>query len=239
MAAEAAARMGAGLVSAATHSAHIPAFLARRPEIMARGAEDEDSLRTLLEQASVVVIGPGLGRSDWSRLALRLALDAGHDRALPLLLDADALNLVAAGETAPLPPRIVLTPHPGEAARLLATTTSHVQADRLAAALELQARYGGVCVLKGAGTLICHAGVDGRRLERCDQGNPGMATGGMGDVLSGIIGALLAQHLGLADAARLGVCLHAAAADEAARDGERGMLACDLLPWLRQLANPA
>jgi ADP-dependent NAD(P)H-hydrate dehydratase / NAD(P)H-hydrate epimerase len=152
----------------------------------------------------------------------------------PLVVDADALNLLAEH------PRArgdwVLTPHPGEAARLLGTATAQVQADRFAAADLLAERYRGVCVLKGAGTLVRAAGGP---TWLCDEGNPGMASGGMGDVLTGVIAGLLAQGAGLEQAARAGVHLHARAGDLAAAEGgERGLLATDLLAHLRRLANP-
>ena len=152
-------------------------------------------------------------------------------------MDADALNILATGRVIKKPCRDnwILTPHPGEAACLLGCSSTEVQQDRFAAATALQQRYGGVVILKGAGTLV----VDNENTlpGLCYYGNPGMATGGMGDVLSGVLGALLAQHLSPADAARLGVCLHAFAADEASVDGVRGMMATDLIPHLRRLVN--
>ncbi len=183
----------------------------------------------MLEAADVLVVGPGLGQSPWSIQLLQLALATGK----PLVLDADALNLLAAGTLAgggPVSNR-VLTPHPGEAARLLGCATAEVQADRFAAVSALQQRYGGVVVLKGNGTLITGGG----DILLSDYGNPGMASGGMGDVLSGVIGALLAQHLPPLEAAALGVCLHGAAADSAAGAGQRGLAASDLIPAMRLL----
>lgn len=187
-------------------------------------------LAPLLNRANVVAIGPGLGRGRWSRSLLARVLQSR----LPLVVDADALNLLA--EEPLRRDGWVLTPHPGEAARLLGCTTADVQADRFHAAASLQQRFGGVIVLKGAGTLIA----DGRArpVAVCTDGNPGMATGGMGDVLAGIIGGLIAQGMPPADAAEMGVCLHGAAADRAARAGERGMLATDLMPEIRYLLNP-
>lgn len=229
MAGRAALRSGAGLVSVATHPIHAPALLAVQPELMIRGVEQATELSSMLKRASVVVLGPGLGQGDWGKALHRAVLDSG----LPCLLDADALNLLA-GQ----PVRRndwVLTPHPGEAARLLDTDTGRIQADRFAAAQALTERYGGAVVLKGAGSLIA---CDGQPPSVCDQGNPGMATGGTGDVLSGVIGALMAQGHAPFDAAELGVCMHAAAGDLAARRGERGMAATDLIPYLRRLANP-
>lgn len=231
MAAEAAARCGAGLVSAATRAANLPGFNARRPEIMAHGVEARGELDGLLDRASAVAVGPGLGQKAWAEQLLQRVTDTR----LPLVLDADALNLLAQGHAVGDPARghWILTPHPGEAARLLGTDTRTVQADRFAAARAIQSRYGGVVVLKGAGTLVA----DGEAVAVCPYGNPGMASGGMGDVLSGVLVALLAQGLSPGDAARLGVCLHSVAADRAAEDGMRGLLATDLLQPLRQLVG--
>ncbi len=230
LAGEAAARSGAGLVSLATHPQQVAAVGADRPELMCHAISDPSELRPLLERATVVAVGPGLGQSPWAQALFDAALGSG----LPLVVDADALNLL---KDAPQHrDRWVLTPHPGEAARLLGCDTGEIQRDRFQAVGRLQARYGGVAVLKGAGTLV-QAG--GNRLPAvCSQGNPGMASGGMGDVLTGIIAALLAQGFGLEDAACTGVCLHGAAADAAAAAGERGLLASDLFGPLRRLANP-
>jgi hydroxyethylthiazole kinase-like uncharacterized protein yjeF len=229
MAAEAAARVGSGLVSLATHAAHTGAIVASRPELMAHAVESPAELGPLLERATVVAVGPGLGQSSWSSGLLARVLESR----LPLVLDADALNLLARDPSRS--ERWILTPHPGEAARLLETSAEVIQRDRFAAVTALRQRYDGVVVLKGAGTLV--AVVDGPP-GICTHGNPGMASGGMGDVLTGVIAGLLAQGLSRPDAAQLGVCLHGAAADAAATEGERGMLAGDLMPWLRRLANP-
>jgi NAD(P)H-hydrate epimerase len=149
-------------------------------------------------------------------------------------VDADALNLLA---KKPIVRKSwILTPHPGEAARLLKITPQDVQQDRMSALQALQTFYDGVCMLKGAGSLIS---APHQLPALCDTGNPGMATGGMGDVLSGVIGGLVAQGIPLADATKLGVCMHATAGDLAAIDGERGMVALDLMPYLRKLANGA
>lgn len=228
MAAEAAARVGAGLISVATRTDHAALMNLARPELMCHGVESRAELEPLLERATVVAIGPGLGRSAWARELF----DAVLATELPLVVDADGLNLLA--EHPLQRENWVLTPHPGEAARLLGTPTGEIQADRYAAVHELQARYGGAIVLKGSGTLI--AGGDGPP-SVCTAGNPGMASGGMGDVLTGVIAGLLAQKLGLTEAATLGVQLHAAAGDEAALDGERGLLATDLMPALRRGVN--
>ncbi|MDG2412819.1 MAG: NAD(P)H-hydrate dehydratase, partial [Halioglobus sp.] len=228
MAAEAALRCGAGLVSVATRPEHVAALVARAPEAMPRGVSSDEEFTPLLEAADVLVAGPGLGDSAWSRQLLHRSLASGK----PVLLDADALTMRAKGvvEDSGAGPRI-MTPHPGEAARLLGTTAAVVQADRFAAIEELQARYSATVVLKGNGSLIA----DREQTLLCDYGNPGMASGGMGDVLSGVIGSLWAQGLTTIEAAALGTCLHGAAADIAAEEGQRGLLATDLLPRLRAL----
>ena len=231
MASQAATRVGAGLVSCATRPEHIAAVIGRCPEIMVHGVISGQEVEPLLQRASVVVVGPGLGRGSWGEQLLQQVCKLD----VPLVVDADALNLLADGRVIKKTYREnwILTPHPGEAARLLNCSTADVQADRFAAVLELQGRYGGAVVLKGAGTLIADADNDIPGLS-C-YGNPGMASGGMGDVLSGVLGGLLAQGLSVSQASRLGVCLHGKAADLAAKDGERGLLATDLIPHFRAL----
>ena len=229
LAAEAAARCGTGLVSVATREAHAQSLTAMRPELMCHGVEKPAQLRALLSRASAVAIGPGLGQEKWGRAMLGTILESR----LPLLLDADALNLLL--KEPRRHDKWVLTPHPGEAARMLGCSISEIQQDRFSAITSLEASYGGVVVLKGCGSLILAA--DGE-MALCSEGNPGMACGGMGDLLTGVIAAFIAQGMGLRQAARLGVALHAAAGDSAAREGERGMLAADLLPHLRTLLNP-
>jgi NAD(P)H-hydrate epimerase len=232
MAAEAAARCGAGLVSAATRGEHVAALLSRRPEIMVRGVSGGNDLQAMLDRPGAIAIGPGLGSSPWSEQLLQRVADT----AVPLVVDADALNMLAAGRVVENPQRDdwILTPHPGEAARLLQCSSADIQADRFAAVRQLQQRYGGVAVLKGAGTLICADDV----VYLSSYGNPGMASGGMGDVLSGVLVSLLAQGLKPLHAACLGVCLHGAAADRAAGvAGMRGLLATDLLPHLPRLLD--
>jgi NAD(P)H-hydrate epimerase len=231
MAGEAAARCGAGLVSIATRAAHAGLQAAVRPELMFHGIENLDDLAPLFGRATVVAIGPGLGRGDWGRDVLRAALASNK----PLVVDADGLNLLAAEPT--YRENWILTPHPGEAARLLKMTPSEVEADRFTAVEDLALRFGGVAVLKGAGSLIASK-ADGL-VALCAAGNPGMASGGMGAVLTGVIAALVAQGFSLFAAARAGVHLHGQAGDLAAgAGGERGLLATDLLPFLRQLVNP-
>jgi len=229
MAAEAAARSGAGLVSVATHPEHAALLNQGRPELMVHAVSSVADLQPLLERATVVALGPGLGCSDWAR-ALYSAVLASS---LPIILDADGLNLLV--ETPVNRESWVLTPHPGEAARLLGCSSSKIQKNRFSAVAKLQQRYGGVAVLKGVGTLIRSTADEMPLL--CRAGNPGMASGGMGDLLTGIIAALIAQGLSLEDAASAGVTLHSEAADKAAEAGERGMLATDLLLPIRHLLN--
>ena len=226
LSAESALRSGAGLVSLATRSEHVPAALARLPEVMARGVHSANQLMALLEKVSVIVIGPGLGDMAWGKSLLSVAANARH----PQVWDADALNLLAAGHVA-LPADCVITPHPGEAARLMGISTAEVQADRLKVARALSQKFNAVTVLKGAGSLI--ASPDGR-VARCDQGHPAMASAGLGDVLAGLIGALLAQGLPAFEAASLAVWLHVTAGDRQGSFG-RGLAASDLIPAIRQL----
>lgn len=236
MAAQAAARTGAGLVSCATRPEHIAAIVARCPEVMAHGVNGLGELKPLLDRATAIVVGPGLGQSAWSEQMLLGAWQCAQEKSLPLLIDADALNLLAQGSIIESPhyENWVLTPHPGEAARLLNCANIEIQRDRFAAANALQERFGGAVILKGAGSLI--ASKDG--IDVVNYGNPGMASGGMGDVLSGIVGGLLAQRFAPARAAALAACLHGRAAELAAQKGERGLLATDLISHLRELLNP-
>ncbi|RTR00781.1 NAD(P)H-hydrate dehydratase [Halomonas nitroreducens] len=231
LAAEHAARLGAGKVSLATAPEHVIASLVRRPEVMVHGVRGAADLGELPGQADVLVVGPGLGQGSWGQAMLQAALAAAR----PLVVDADGLNLLASRFTGQQRDDWILTPHPGEAGRLLGIEPAEVEADRPAAVLALQRRFGGVVILKGAGSLV--AGPAG--LAVCPYGNPGMASGGMGDALSGILGALLAQGLATERAARLGVVVHALAADMAAGEGgERGLLAGDLASCARILVNP-
>jgi NAD(P)H-hydrate epimerase len=221
MAGEAAYRAGAGLVSVATHPDHAALVSIACPELMTHGVDDDAALHAAAQRATVIALGPGLGTGKWSAMLFQAALDLD----LPLVVDADGLNLLARE-----PGRRddwVLTPHAGEAARLLGTSASEIQSGRLRAVRAVADRFGGVCVLKGAGTLIAQAG-DGA-VWRCDAGNPGMASGGMGDVLTGAIAGLVAQQLAPLDAARAAVWAHATAGDRCAeRIGETGFLASDV-----------
>ncbi|MBD9482731.1 NAD(P)H-hydrate dehydratase [Pseudomonas sp. PDM14] len=226
LSAESALRSGAGMVSLATRAEHLAAALARRPEIMCAAVESTYQLPDLCDRADVLVVGPGLAQAAWGRSMLSAVAASRR----PQVWDADALNLLAAG-VVELPADSVITPHPGEAARLLGCNTAEVQADRPAAALALARRFQAVVVLKGAGSLV--ASPDGRLLL-CDRGHPAMATAGLGDVLAGLVGALRGQGLDAFDAAALGVWLHASAGQQVGEQG-RGLAASDLIPVIRQL----
>lgn len=223
-------RSGAGLVSVATRAPHALALVGAQPEAMFHGVEHASALDELARRSDALALGPGLGTGVWSAALFERALRAGK----PLVLDADALNLLARSPSARLPAHTILTPHPGEAARLLGCDTAQVQRDRLAAARALRERYGAIVVLKGTGTLIV-----GERVQLCPYGNPGMGVGGSGDVLTGVIVALLVQGLATEVAAATGVLVHALAGDRAAACGERGMIPSDLVEALRSVVNPA
>ncbi len=226
LAAQACYRVGAGRVKVVTRPEY--AFMATMicPEIQSFGVATAEQLEPIIEKATVLVVGPGLGQDAWANAIAQELLQSN----LPTLVDADALHLLAAQ-----PHRRdnwILTPHLGEAAALLYTTTLALKSQQQEAVISMQAQYGGVAVLKGAPTWI--AVPNGKTPFFCAQGNPGMATAGMGDVLSGVIAGLLAQGVSLEAAAKLGVVLHAKAGDSAAKQGARGMIASDLFPYLRK-----
>ena len=224
-------RSGAGLVQVATRQAHADALLARIPEVMVQAVEHAHDIDSALLQADGIALGPGLGQGVWGHVLFEAALSVDK----PLLLDADALNLLAK-QPRSLPAATILTPHPGEAARLLDMQVADVQADRLSAAQALSERFACVVVLKGAGTLVA---APGQVMRLVAAGNPGMAVAGMGDLLAGTIAALHVQGLNAFDAATAGALLHAVAGDAAANEGgERGLMPSDLLPHLRRLSNP-
>jgi NAD(P)H-hydrate epimerase len=229
LAGEACLRVGAGLVTVAVAPDNVPAISSGRPELICLPLTDAEALREPADKADIIAIGPGLGRTPWARAALETVLRSGK----LLVVDADALNIIAESSV-PVYADWILTPHPGEAARLLGTHTDDIQHDRLAALDRLVERYRGTVVLKGAGTLV---GAPGRIPALCEPGNPGMATAGMGDVLTGTIAGILAQCRDAWLAARVGVLVHAMAGDAAARTGERGLLASDVARELRNCVN--
>jgi NAD(P)H-hydrate epimerase len=228
LAAEAALRVGAGLVSVATRQSHASLINVGRPELMCHGVEDVAELNPLLEKASVVAIGPGLGQEQWGEKMFSQVIESGK----PLVMDADALNLLANKDFSF--DNWVLTPHPGEAARLLGCSTSEIAQDRFTAVSKIQNQYGGVVALKGAGTLVR----TGEETTISTTGNPGMASGGMGDTLTGMIAGLIAQGMTLESATTSAVYLHGKAADLSVQHhGEAGLLASDLMPIIRKMVN--
>ena len=228
LAAGAAMRSGAGLVSLATRPEHVTAALVRHPELMVTGLDDTAALPALCDGKSVIIIGPGLGRDEWAQQCLQHAVAAG----LPLICDADALNLIAENAVI-VPPETpwIVTPHPGEASRLACVATVEVESDRVSWAATLAERYAAVVILKGAGTVIASPSKDDQACI-CVGGNPGMATGGMGDVLAGLTGALVAQGLSLMEASALGVATHARAGDLAWERYGVGLTATDVMNGL-------
>lgn len=232
LAAEAAARTGAGTVTLATRPEHVSPALARCPSLMVHGITHGSELSPLIESADAIVCGPGVGKGAWGQQMLQLVAASGK----PMVLDADALNLMAL-RVAKKADNHILTPHPGEAARLLGLTVPEVEADRIGAARHIQRQFGGTVLLKGAGTIVD----SGDELPGVLGGsNPGMATGGMGDVLSGVLGGLLVQGLELSVSARLAAALHLAAADRAALSkGYMGLLPTDVIDILPTILGEA
>jgi len=243
LASTAAARCGSGLTSAWVARQCATSIVNHTPEVMAVGV-DESDITSLVSQYSLanntIVIGPGLGQSGWAKTWLSAISNNDKMTNLPQVWDADALNWLAKQDKShknKYNPHRILTPHPGEAARLLGISTFSVNQDRYGTAQRIAEIYGGVCVLKGTGTIVA----DDKGFQVvCAVGNPGMASGGMGDVLAGMVGALLSQGLSLMNAAILGVCIHGEAADKAAGKGAyyRGLLASDLFEHLPRLLNP-
>ncbi len=223
LAGRAALRTGAGLVSVLSVAEHLDQPVLSQPELMGRKCDALSGGEQAFAGADAIVFGPGIANSRWSQELFR----GLPQQDCAQVVDAGGLRLLA---TAPdHRPNRVLTPHPGEAAALLNVKTSVIQVDRIAAAREIQDRFGGICVLKGVGTVIAGE----HQVEICDRGNPGMASAGMGDVLSGVIGALLASGQSPWDAARQGVWWHAAAGDLGRSDlGERALLASDVIERL-------
>ena len=222
-------RTGAGLIKIATDKANIPSINASRPELMTVDFTDLDSVKEALEWTDVIAIGPGLGLGEHAEQLLDLVLNADK----PTVVDADALTLMSRRDLS-YSKRTILTPHPGEAARLLSCSISKINDNRYWAVYELQKRCGGIVLLKGAGTLVC----DGSRIVLIKEGSPALASGGMGDILTGIIASLKAQGLTLMQAACAGACIHGRSGYLSGENcGLIGTAACDLLPYIRYLVN--
>lgn len=234
LAAESALRAGAGLVRVASLPEHLGVIVGARPELMFRAVLQPADLAGSLADADVIAVGPGLGRDAWAESMLEAVLSARRPGQF-VVADADALNLIADGRGAPRSDHWILTPHPGEAARLLGCSAADVQHDRLGALRQLCEQRGGTIVLKGATTLVGHAGEIPRL---CDRGNPGMSVPGMGDVLTGALAGILAQAGRPFAAANAAVWAHAVAGDRCAAAGVRGVLALEVAQELRAVLAP-
>ncbi|MBT8126627.1 MAG: NAD(P)H-hydrate dehydratase [Gammaproteobacteria bacterium] len=232
LAARAALRAGAGLVSVVTRKEHINAVVAVCPESMVHGSANGELAPGLLENADYLAIGCGLGKDAWAQRLLYTALNS----VLPMVVDADALNLLANIERAMLTEESIITPHPGEASRLLQMPTGKIQQDRFLTAQLLEQKYNAQVVLKGSGTII----QQGNATFVTAGGNPAMATAGMGDVLTGMISALAAQQAAMVSDVRKAVInavsVHALAGDIAARGDDRGLMATDVIEHIREAA---
>ena len=237
LAGEAALRCGAGLVSIACRPEHVAAVVAQRPELMCHALDSDlrqlsKKLKKLIQSADCIVVGPGLGQDDWARQIFSVV----RETTLPTIVDADALNLLAKDSDGKQRNKWILTPHPGEASRLLQTTSQVIQSSRFEAIKNLQTRYGGTIILKGNGSLVMDS--EGN-ISVCTAGNPGMGSAGMGDVLSGVLAACVAQTGEIDLSAQVATLVHALAADLAtSATGERGLIASDLFGYLHQLVNP-
>ena len=232
---KAAIKIGAGLVSLATRSEHLQAALSFAPEVMTKPVDSGQSLENYLDFPTVICLGPGLGKDYWSEQMIYKSLENSHKNKTPILIDADGLNLLPEfSKKLPLPKKIVLTPHLGEAARLLNTSVEKVKKNRVSAAKRISNKYNSVVVLKSHETLICKED----KIYICDKGNPGMATAGMGDVLSGMISGLIAQKLSLFEAACLGVDLHARAGDiYSEKNNQQSLLPTDIIDLFARVIN--
>ena len=232
---KAAIKIGAGLVSLATRSEHLQAALSFAPEVMTKPVDSGQSLENYLDSSTVICLGPGLGKDYWSEQMIYKSLENTHKNKTPILIDADGLNLLPEfSKKLPLPKKIVLTPHLGEAARLLNTSVEKVKKNRVSAAKRISNKYNSVVVLKSHETLICKED----KIYICDKGNPGMATAGMGDVLSGMISGLIAQKLSLFEAACLGVDLHARAGDiYSEKNNQQSLLPTDIIDLFARVIN--
>ncbi len=232
---KAAIKIGAGLVSLATRSEHLQAALSFAPEVMTKPVDSGQSLENYLDFPTVICLGPGLGRDYWSEQMIYKSLKNSHKNKTPILIDADGLNLLPEfSKKLPLPKKIVLTPHLGEAARLLNTSVEKVEKNKVSAAKRISNKYNSVVVLKSHETLICKED----KIYICDKGNPGMATAGMGDVLSGMISGLIAQKLSLFEAACLGVDLHARAGDiYSKKNNQQSLLPTDIIDLFARVIN--
>ncbi|WP_163931553.1 NAD(P)H-hydrate dehydratase [Paraferrimonas sp. SM1919] len=237
LATKAASFCGAGLVSCCVHPDSVAIVASNNIESMCHSllfnSDSNHRINKLLTKANAIVIGPGLDQDEWAQQSLDLVISSIKPEQT-LIIDADALNLIAKRENIRFSHNVIITPHPGEAARLLNCSLDEIDKNRFLACKRIQQKYGCTVILKGPGTVI----FDGFKHFVCHAGNPGMASGGMGDVLTGVIAALSAQGYPPELAAQIGVCLHSMAADKAAnQQGQIGLLASEIMPYIRELIN--
>ena len=233
---EAALKTGTGLVKLLTRKSHVSPSLAKNPEVMVCGSDNAQDLEQNFLWPNVFVCGPGMFENYWSEQLLYKLITYAKKNRIPTLLDAGALRLLTKEPFTKmtLPKDIILTPHPGEASSLLGITTEKIQKNRLKAVKDLHIKFGGIIVLKGHGTVI-H---DGKESYLSSSGGPELAVAGSGDILSGVIGSLMAQGLQPLDAAVAGVALHANAGDFFAKEmGNIGLAASELIPHIRNALN--
>jgi len=236
MSSESGLKTGTGLVRLLTRKSHVSASLTRNPEVMVSGADNAQDIEANLEWPDAVVAGPGMFLNYWSEQILYKLLFTIADKGTPTLLDAGALRLLClkAFSKINLHSDMVLTPHPGEAAEMLKVTTNEIQINRIQSAKALQKKYGCIIVLKGNGTIICNE----NDVYLCSSGGPELAVAGSGDILSGVIGSLIAQGLTPFEAAKTGVVIHALAGEEFANDvGKIGLAAGELISYIRKFLN--
>ena len=236
MSSESGLKTGAGLVKLLTRKSHVSASLARNPEVMVSGADNAQDLEANLDWPDAVVAGPGMFKNYWSEQILYKLLVHVADKNIPTLLDAGALRLLShkAFSKIKLHSEMVLTPHPGEAAEMLNIPVNEIQKNRIKSVKALQKKYGCIIVLKGNGTIVCNK----NDAYLCSSGGPELAVAGSGDILSGVIGSLMAQGLSPFDAAKTGVEIHALAGAEFVKDvGRIGLAAGELISYIRKFLN--
>jgi len=227
LAGRAAMRAGCGLVTVVSERKHADILAIHCPELMSLNCSAEEKVDRLLKKADGLVVGPGLDDGNWAHQAF----SAASNYAGPVVVDAGALRLLATPSYRQRRDNWILTPHEGEAAALLGCASLDIRHDRFEAAREIARVYGGICVLKGSGTIISDSGDSAPKI--CDKGNPGMATAGMGDVLSGILGAHVSAGWSISDCAEFAVWVHSTAADHAAaQSSEHSLIASDVIDFL-------
>ena len=221
---------GAGLVHLSTHPINVEASLKRNPEVMAYGIDKSFSIP---ENIDVLLCGPGLKNDEWSKNVFDEIISANNFGAV--ILDAGALHFIGENNLETSKNK-VLTPHPGEAAKLLGISNNEVQEDRINAAKSISNKFSASVILKGKETIICSYGDE--ELFICTEGGPELSSGGTGDVLAGVLSALIAQKVDITDACKISVAVHARAGEEFRnKTGEIGLNASSLIPTIRDLLN--